>query len=50
MKRKANAKIEESLNCGSENDTKNFSNFHQSTQKSETWDFDGILLFKVENA
>ena len=28
---------------------KNLANFDQSTQKSKNWDFDGILLSKVEN-
>ena len=32
-----------------ENDMKNLTNFHQSTQKCQNWDFDGILLPKVEN-
>ena len=49
MKLKTNAKFEEKLNCGSENDMRNLSNFHQSTRKSQNWDFDGNLLFKVEN-
>ena len=29
---------------------KNFANFHQSTQKCQNWNFDKILLSKVENA
>ena len=28
---------------------KNLANFHQSTQNSQSWDFDGILLPKIEN-
>ena len=28
---------------------RNLANFHQSTWKSQNWDFDGILLSKVEN-
>ena len=28
---------------------RNLANFHQSTRNSENWDFDGILLSKVEN-
>ena len=28
---------------GLENDMRNLANFHQSTQKSQNWDFDGIL-------
>ena len=31
------------------NDMRNLTNFNQSTWKSQSWDFDGILLFKVEN-
>ena len=27
----------------------NLVNFHQTTPKSQNWDFDGILLSKVEN-
>ena len=49
MTLKSNAKFEEELTCGSENDMKNLANFHQSTRKSQSWEFDGILLSKVEN-
>ena len=42
------AKFEEKLTCGLENDS-NLANFHQSTLKCQNWDFDGILLSKVEN-
>ena len=42
-------KLEEKFTCGVENDMRNLVNFHQSTQKSQDWDFDGILLSKVEN-
>ena len=31
------------------NDMWNLRNFHQTTWKSHNWDFDGILLSKVEN-
>ena len=41
--------FEKKLTCGLENDTRNFANFHQSTRKFQNWDFDGILLSKVEN-
>ena len=27
---------------------RNLANFHQSTQNFQNWDFDGILLSKVE--
>ena len=49
MKLKSDAKFEEKLTCGSENDMGNLANFYQSTRKSQNWDFDGILLSKVEN-
>ena len=45
----SDAKFEKELTCGWENDLKNLTNFHQSTQKSQNSDFDGILLPKVEN-
>ena len=43
------AKFEVKLAFAVENDMRNLANFHQSTQKSQNWDFDGIVLFKVEN-
>ena len=46
---KGDAKFEEKLTCGLENDRMNLVNFHHSTWKSQNWDFDGILLSKVEN-
>ena len=46
MTRKSDAKFEEQLTCGLKNDMKNLVNFHQSTQN---WDFDEILLSKIEN-
>ena len=49
MTLKSNAKFEEQLTCGLKNDMKDLENFHQSTQKYENWDSDGILLSKVEN-
>ena len=42
-------KFEEKVTCGLENDMKNLANFHQSTQKSQNWDFYWVLLSKVEN-
>ena len=48
MTLKSDAKFEEKLTCGLENDS-NLANFHQSTLKSQNWDFDGIVLSKVEN-
>ena len=44
------AKFEGKLTCAFKNDMRNLANFHQSTWKSQNWDFDGILLSKVENA
>ena len=44
----SDAKFEEKLNCDLENDMRNLANFHQSTQKSQNWDFDRILQSKVE--
>ena len=49
MTLKSDAKIEEKLTCDLKNDLRNLANFHQSTQKCENWDFDGVLLSKVEN-
>ena len=46
---KSDAKFEEKMICGLENDMSNLANFHQSTQKCPNWDFDGILFSKVEN-
>ena len=43
------AKFEEKVTCGLENDMKNLTNFHQSTQQSQNWDFYWVLLSKVEN-
>ena len=49
MKQVSDAKFEEKLTCGLENDMKNLANFHQSTQVSELGLLLG-LLFKVQNA
>ena len=46
---KSDAKFEEKLTCCLENDMTNLANFHQSTRKSQKWNFDEILLSKVEN-
>ena len=45
----SDAKFEQKLTCGLENHMRNLVNFHQSTRKCQNWDFDGILLSKVEN-
>ena len=49
MTLESDAKFEEVLTCGLENDMRYLTNFHQSTRKFRNWDFDGILLSKVEN-
>ena len=49
MKMKSHAKFQEKLTCCLENDMRNFANFHQSTRKCQNWNFDKILLSKVEN-
>ena len=49
MKLECDAKLEEKLTCGLENQMRNLANFHQSTRKSQNWDLDGILLLKVQN-
>ena len=38
------------LNFGLENDVRNLVNFHQNTWKCLNWNFDEILLSKIENA
>ena len=43
MTLKGDAKFEEKLTCGLENDMRNVANFHQSNLKSQNWDNDGIL-------
>ena len=43
------AKFEGKLTFAFKNDMRNLGNFHQRTWKSQNWNFDGILLFKVEN-
>ena len=49
MTLKSNAKFEEKLNCCFENDMRIFANFHLSTRKCQNWNFEEILLPKVEN-
>ena len=50
MTLKTNAKFEEKLTCGLENDIRNLANFYQSNRKCQNLDFHWILLSKVENA
>ena len=45
----SDAKFEEKLTCSLENDLRSLTNFYETTRKSQNWDFDGILLSKVEN-
>ena len=49
MTLKSDAKFDKKLICGLKNDMRNLANFHQSTEKCQNWDFDGVLLSKVEN-
>ena len=49
MTLKVDAKFEENLTSGLENEIRNLANFYQNTRKSQNWDFDGILSSKVEN-
>ena len=46
---KDDAKFEEKLTCGLENNMRNLENFYQSIPKFQKWDFDGVLVSKVEN-
>ena len=46
---KIDTKFERKLACASKYWHEDLANFHQSTWKSPNWDFDGILLSKVEN-
>ena len=48
MALKIDVKFEGKLTCASKDDM-NLANFHQSTRKSQNWDFDEILLSKAEN-
>ena len=49
MALKSDAKFEEKMTCGLENDMRNLASFHQNTGKCQNWDFDDVLLSKVEN-
>ena len=49
MALKIDATLDRKLTCTFKNDMRNLVNFHQNTGKSKNWDFDGILLSKVEN-
>ena len=43
MTLKGDAKFEEKLICGLQNDMRNTANFQQSNLKSQNWDNDGIF-------
>ena len=49
MTMQSDTKLEKKVACGLENHMRNMANFHQSTEKSQNLDLDGILLSKVEN-
>ena len=49
MTLKSDAKFEEKLTFGLENNIRNLLDFHQSTLKFHNWDLDGIFLPKIEN-
>ena len=46
MTLECDAKFEEK--CGLGNDKRNLAHFHQSTRKSQNWDFHWLLLYKVK--
>ena len=43
MTMKGDAKVEEKLTCGLENEMRNIANFHKSNLKSQNWDNNGVL-------
>ena len=49
MALKIDATLDRKLTRNFKNDMNNLGKFHQNTGKSKNWDFDGILLSKVEN-
>ena len=49
MTLKSDTKFGDKSACCSKIDMRNLANLHQSTRKCQNWDFDGILLSKVEN-
>ena len=44
MTLECDAKFEEKLTCGLENDMRNLANFHQSIKNFQNWGFHWILL------
>ena len=49
MTMESDVKSKEKLTCCLKNDMRNLANFHQNSRKFQNWDFDGILLSKLEN-
>ena len=49
MALKTDAKFEGKLTCAFKNDMRNLENFHQSTRKTQNWEFGGIPLSEVGN-
>ena len=49
MTLKSDTKFGDESACCFKIDMKKLANFHQSTRKCQNWDFDGMLLSKVEN-
>ena len=49
MTLKSDAKFKKKLTFALENDMRNLAKFYERTRKSQNWDFDRILLSKVEN-
>ena len=47
MKLTSDVKFKGKLTCGLKNDMRNLVNFHASSQKSEIFYFDGLLLSKI---
>ena len=49
MTMKNDAKLEEELTCRFKIEMRNFTSFDPSTQKSQNWHFNGLLLNKAYN-
>ena len=49
MTLECDAKFEEKMTCGLENDMRNLVNFHQSTRNCQNWDFRWVFSYKVKN-
>ena len=49
MNLKGDTKFKGKLTRDFENGMRNLTNVYRGTRKSQNWDFDGILLSKVEN-